>query len=138
MKIKSILTKVYWSSSMVIALVMLSLCLAFKWPVTLILLAMLASVVISSPATISLYFMIWLSQKRMLERSFLWMVLLASIPLLSLIFAFLFADYVPGKVWFLLLLGMLSGYVGILSNGISVAQFFNSNRDEREENNTID
>lgn len=138
MEIKSILSKVYWSSSVVIVFVMLSLCLVFKWPMILISLAMLASIVISSPATIALHFIVWLSHKRTLERGFLWMVLFASIPLLSLIAACLFADYVPGKVWFLLLLGILSGYVGILSNGISVAQFFNSNKDEREENNTID
>jgi hypothetical protein len=50
----------------------------------------------------------------------------------------LFAHYVPGKVWFLLPLGMLSGYVGIISHGISVAQLFNSDKNEREENITID
>lgn len=104
----------------------------------MIAIAMLASIVISSPATILLHLVTWLTQKRAMERSFVWMVLFASIPLLSLTAAWLFADYVPGKVWFLLLLGMLSGYGGILSHGISVAQIFNSNQNEREENNTID
>jgi F0F1-type ATP synthase assembly protein I len=100
--------------------------------------AMLASAVISSPAAICLHIMMWVSQKSNLEKGFVWMVLMASIPLLSLVIAWLFADYVPGKVWFLLLLGMLSGYVGILSHGLSVAQIFNSSQNEREENNTID
>jgi hypothetical protein len=138
MKTQIILSKVYRSSSLVIVPLILLVCLMFKWHVYMITIAMVGSIVISSPATIALHFMMWLSQKRTLERGFLWMVLFASIPLLSLIVACLFADYVPGKVWFLLLLGMLSGYIGILSNGISVAQFFNSNKDEREENNTID
>jgi hypothetical protein len=99
---------------------------------------MLASIAISSPATISLHFMTWLSRKINLERGYAWMILFASIPLLSLLAACLFAHYVPGKVWFLLPLGMLSGYVGILSHGISVAQLFNSDKNEREENITID
>ena len=130
--------KVYKSSSMVIMPLMLLICLVFKWPVFMIAVTMIVSIVLSSPATILLHLMMWLTQKRTIERSFAWMFLLASIPLLSFIIAWMFADYVPGKVWFLLLAGMLSGYVGILSHGISVAQLFNSDKNEREENFTID
>jgi hypothetical protein len=138
MNTQNILLKVYRSSSLVIVPVMLLVCLLFKWPVLTTIAVALASIVISSPATVSLHLMVWLCRKLKVEKAFAWMVLLASIPLLSLIAACLFADYVPGKVWSLLLLGMLSGYVGILSHGICVAQFFNSCQNEREENDTID
>jgi hypothetical protein len=131
METQTTLTKVYRSSSLVIMPLMLVICLVFKWHWLMIGLAMLASAAISSPATISLHLMMWLFRKRTVERSFVWILLFALIPLLSLITACFFVDYVPGKVWFLLLLGMLSGYVGILTHVISVAQFFNSKKDER-------
>lgn len=138
MKMQMILTKVYRSSSLVIVAVVLLLCLICKWPVFMIMVAMLASIAISSPATISLHLMMWLSHRVNLEKGFVWMMLFASIPLLSLITAFLFAHYVPGKVWFLLPLGMLGGYVGIFTQGFAIAKFFNSDKDEREEDYTID
>jgi len=133
-----ILVKIYKVSSMVIMPIIVSLCLVCKWPLTMIVNAVLASIVISSPATISLQVFAWLFKKMRVEKSFMWMLLLASIPLTSLIIAWLFADFVPGKIGFILLLGMLSSYVGILAQGISVSQFFNSTEYERKENNTID
>ena len=133
-----ILTKVYRSSSLVIVAVVLLLCLICKWPLFMIMVAILASVAISSPATISLHFMVWLSHKLNLERGFAWMILFASIPLLSLIAACLFAHYVPGKVWFVLPLGMLGGYVGIFTQGLAISKLFNQDKNEREENYTID
>lgn len=138
MKMQMVLTKVYRSSSLVILPVILLLCLICKWPSLMIMAAMLASIAISSPATFLLHFMMWLSHKLSLQRSFVWMLLFASIPVMSLVAACLFAAYVPGKVWFLLPLGILSGYVGILSHGFSIAQLFNSNQNEREEYNSID
>ena len=104
----------------------------------MIMVAILASVAISSPATISLHFMVWLSHKLNLERGFAWMILFASIPLLSLIAACFFAHYVPGKVWFVLPLGMLGGYVGIFTQGLAISKLFNQDKNEREENYTID
>ena len=133
-----ILTKVYKSSSMVIVPVMLLLCLVCKWPALMIGAAMLASVALSSPATVLLHFMMWLSQKINLERGFVWMVLFASIPLMSLVAACLFAAYVPGKVWFLLPLLIISGYVGIFTQGLSITKLFNSYKNEREEKDSVD
>ena len=133
-----VLTKVYRSSSMIIVPVLLSLCIICKWPVLMIVAAMLASIAISSPATVLLHFMMWLSHKINLQKGFIWMMLFAFIPVMSLVAALLFAAYVPGKVWFLLPLGMLSGYVGILSHGFSIAQLFNSDENEREEYNSVD
>lgn len=127
----TILTKVYKASAAVIVSAMLLICFIFHWPVLMIGITLLASLVLSSPATILLQVLIWLSQRRKLERSFIWMLLMALIPLFALIAAWLFADFVPGKIWFLLLLGIVSGYVGILTHGISVAQFFNSDSREK-------
>lgn len=61
------------------------------------------------------------------------MLLLALIPPLALISGWLMADFVPGETWVLLLLGIFSGYVGILTHSISVTQFLKSSEHEREE-----
>ena len=132
MKIDNILSKVYRSSAAIIVSTVVLACFVCKWPLVTTVTAVLVSIVISSPPTISLHLLFLLTQKIRLERGFVWMVLLASIPVSSFIVAWLFADFVPGKVWFLLLLGMLSGYAGVLINGISVSQFFNSSDYEKE------
>ncbi len=131
MNTNTILAKVYKSSATVIVSAMLLICFIFHWPIMMIGVTLLASLVISSPATILLHVLAWLTQKRKLEGGFIWMLLMAFIPLFALIAAWLCADFVPGKIWFLLLLGIVSGYVGILSHGISIAQFFNA--DDHEE-----
>lgn len=133
-----ILNRVFKKSSIVIVPIVLATCLVFKWPATMLLAAFLAAIVISSPAMISLNLFVWLFQKIKLETGFVWMLLLSSIPVLSLVVAWLSADFVPGKAWFVLLLGMLSGYVGLATNFISVSQFFKSTQYEREESNSID
>lgn len=132
MKGNRILTKVYSASATVIISVILLVCLFYKWHFIMIGTALLASIVLSSPATIALHVLLWLSRKIKFEGSFPWMLLMASIPLLSLLVAWLFADYVPGEIDFLLCLGIVSGYVGVLSHGISVTQFFNAGENENE------
>jgi hypothetical protein len=132
MKIHTILSKVYRSSATIIISTIVLACLVCKWPLAMTIAAVLASIVISSPSTISLHLMFLLTQKIRIGKGFMWMVLLASIPVTSFITALLFADFVPGKVWFLLLLGMVSGYAGILINGISLSQSFNSSEYESE------
>ena len=138
MNMQSVITKVYRSSSMVIVPVVFLLCIICKWPVLMVVAALLASIAISSPATFLLHLIMWLSHKTNLQKGFAWMMLFAFIPVMSLVAACLFAAYVPGKVWFLLSLGILSGYVGIISHGFSIAQAFNSNENEREEYNSVD
>lgn len=137
MKTEKTLGKIYGTSATVIVSVITITCLICKWPVLMTAIALTASIAISSPAIISLQILVWLFQKTKFERAFMWMLLLSSIPLLSLISAWLFADFVPGKTGFVLLLGMVSGYVGISFHSISVAQIFNSNKNEREENHTV-
>lgn len=132
MKENRILTRVYSVSAAVIISVVLLVCLFYKWHFIMIGVALLASIVLSSPATVALHALLWLSRKVKFEGSFPWMLLMASIPLLSLLVAWLFADYVPGETGFLLCLGVVSGYVGILSHGISVAQFFKTGENDSE------
>jgi hypothetical protein len=138
MDTERILKKVYRASAIIIVSVIALACLVCKWPLWMIAIAMLSSIVISSPATICLHILTWLFQKTKFEKGFVWVILMASIPPFSFIAAWLFADFVPGKVWFLLLLGILSGYIGILSQGTQVAEFFNSTEYEREKDNAID
>jgi hypothetical protein len=132
MKINNILSKVYRSSAAIIVSTIVLACFVCKWPLATTVVAVLASFVISSPSTISLHLLFLLTGKIRMKKGFVWMVLLASIPVSSFIAALLFADYVPGKVWILLLLGILSGYAGILMNGISVSEFFNPSENENE------
>lgn len=132
MKENRILTRVYSASAAVIISVILLVCLFYKWHLIMIGAALLVSIVLSSPATLALHVLLWLSRKIKFEGSFPWMLLMATIPLLSLVVAWLFADYVPGEIGFLLCLGIISGYVGVLSHGISVAQFFNPRQNENE------
>jgi hypothetical protein len=133
----TILSKVYGSSSIVIMTTVLLACLVCRWPLWMIAIALLASMIIGSPSMLSLQLLVWLVRGRSFQKSFAWMLLLASVPPFAFIAAWLFADFVPGKVWLLLLMGMASGYVGILTNGISITQLFNSIQYEREENDTI-
>jgi O-antigen/teichoic acid export membrane protein len=132
MKENRILTRVYSASAAVIISVILLVCLVYKWHFIMIGAALLASIVLSSPATLALHALIWLSRKIKFEGSFPWMLLMALIPLLALLVAWLFADYVPGEIGSLLFLGIVSGYVGVLSHGISVTQFFNASENENE------
>lgn len=132
MKENRILTRVYSASAAVIISVILFVCLFYKWHFITIGVALLASIVLSSPATLALHILLYLSRKIKFVGSFPLMLLMAAIPLLSLLAAWLFAEYVPGEIGFLLCLGIVSGYVGILSHGISVAQFFNPRQNENE------
>jgi hypothetical protein len=127
-----ILTRVYGVSVVVITSAVLLICLFCKWHFVMIGIALLACIVLSSPATIALQILVWLSHKIKFEGSFPWMLLLSSIPVLALFVAWLLADYVPGKTGALSCLGIASGYVGILSQGISVAQVFNTHQNEKD------
>jgi len=132
MDLNKILSKIYKASSIVIGVIVLSTCILCKWPLITVVIALLASIVISSPALISLQILVWLFQRIKFGWAFLRMPLFSLIPLLSFIVALLFAGFVPGKIWFVLLIGILSGYTGLFKIGISISQFFNSSQNERE------
>ena len=132
MKIHNLLLKVYRSSAAIIVSTTVLACLVFNWSLAMTITAVFASIVISSPPTISVHLMFLLTQNIRMDKGFVWIMIFASIPVSSFIAALLFADFVPGKVWFLLLLGIGSGYAGILINGISLSQSFNSSNHETE------
>ena len=110
---------------MPILFIVICTCLLFEWPLGMIALALFTSIVLASPALISLQIVIWLCQGINFENTFMWMLLLSFIPLLSLAAACMFSDFVPGKVWFLLLLGMLSSYIALGKHAVIVSQLFN-------------
>jgi hypothetical protein len=124
MKNYKILVKVYTVSSLIILLSVLLNCLLFEWPLGTIALALFTSIVLASPALISLQIVIWLCQRINFENTFMWMLLLSIIPLLSLLTAWMFSDFVPGKIWFVLLLGMLSSYIALVKHAVIVSQLF--------------
>jgi len=66
-----ILLKVYKASSSLIVTIVLSSCLLFQWPLSMTILALLATSVISAPALVSVQIMIWLWQR---NYSFAWNV----------------------------------------------------------------
>jgi hypothetical protein len=92
----------------------------------MILFAMAACMVISSAGTLSLQINLWLFQRTRFAVGFMWMLILASIPLISLMVASFSAAFVPGRTWLILLLATMSGYFGLFANSLSVSKLFNS------------
>jgi hypothetical protein len=127
-----LLIRVYGSSGVIIVSIILAICLLYNWPIVALANAVLASVVISSPALVSLQVLLWLSQKADMEKSFAWMLLLAFIPPLALLVGWLLSGFVPGKTGFLLLLGSLSAYTAVFAHALSVSRFFNTTTNESE------
>jgi len=134
----NLLARIFRSSASVIIPLVLAACMVFNWPLPMMVLAGLASIVISSPATFALHFFLWLSERARFQTAFIWMLLLASIPIGSLVAAKLFAAWVPGRTWLILVLVALSGYLALFVNSLSISQFFNSINYEREKNNSND
>jgi len=66
------------------------------------------------------------------------MLLLAAIPIGSLVVAELFAAWVPGRTWIILALVAVSSYLALITNSPAISQIFNSTDHEREEINSVD
>ena len=126
METQQILGKVYRISSVIIATCLFLICWFFGWETEMIIMVLAYSLVISAPAVISLNAICWVLRRMHLSLAFAWMLLLAMIPLLVLVPAMLLVNALPGDTIFLVLLGMLSAYAGILGNGESIAQLFKS------------
>jgi hypothetical protein len=134
----NLLARNFRTSASVITPVILAACLVCKWPAHMIGLALLACFVISSPSTLALHLFLWLSQRLRFQTGFTWMLLLAAIPIGSLVVAELFAAWVPGRTWIILALVAVSSYLALITNSLAISQIFNSTDHEREENNSID
>lgn len=123
-----ILIRVYFVSAVVVTAVMTLLCALFQWSSSMLLFVLLSCLIISAPFTVFLHLIFWMIQKIRAVKVFFWMVLMASVPLLAFFPAEMFANRLPGDPWFLFLVGVSAAYTGILTNGISIAQIFNSSQ----------
>jgi hypothetical protein len=121
-----VLLHVYRASAVSTGCFVIVACLLLKWHPAAVITALVASLAISAPALVSVQAALWTMKRIRTTRAFLWMLLMASIPLFALVPACLLADAVPGKTWFLVVLGVGSGYIGMLAQGGSIAQLLNS------------
>ena len=106
--------------------IMVLICFIFKWEPEMTLAVALTCLVISAPAVISLNAICWILRRVQLSLVFAWILLMAIIPLLVVVPAVLLVNALPGDTGFLVVLGMLSAYTGILGHGVSIAQLFKS------------
>ena len=126
MKRNMILAKVYRLSSLIIMMVMLAVCLVFRWDLATTAAVLFMSLVISAPAVISLNAICWLLRKVEITISFAWILLLAAVPLLVVIPSLLLAGTLPGDPAFLAGLGIFCSYAGLFGYGNAIAQLFKS------------
>ena len=126
-----ILSRVYWSSSALISAVMLLACVVFEWDRERTIYTMMASLLLGAPSLVSVNTFYWLLKKISISTGFVWMVMMASVPVLVAIPALVFVNEIPGDGVFLLALGVLSCYAGILSQGYSIALLFESIRHQQ-------
>lgn len=130
--INKLLLRMYASSTAVITIIIMVACWLLKWPSTLTLMVFFACLVFSFPFVLALHFLFLLASRIRLSAIFFWMVLLAAIPVLVFIPAEFFEPLLPGRLSFLILLGMVSAYVAVVANGKILAHFFNSDEYEKE------
>ena len=122
MKKQVILSKVFWLSNALVISVVLLLCLLYGWDMDSMLYALLVSFTITAPAVLSLQVFFWLKKHVRFQTSVFWMVLLSSIPLLAIVPAYLLREPLPGDLLFLLVLGMIGSYTGIISHAEPIAR----------------
>lgn len=132
MKMNHILFKVYVSANGVVSLLLLFICilLGYEWKLCLSLLGM--ALLISTPPVLLLHLLIILLKKIRLSTGAAWMVLFGCVPITAFITATLLVDVLPGDTGALAALAILSSYFGILSQGFSIAELFNSFQYETE------
>ena len=122
----NILLRVYALSAIFISIMMFCLCLLLNWTMQTTVYSIMASLLISTPALVIVNAFWWLIKNITMSLSFVWILMLSCIPLMVAIPAFVLADNLPGDAVFLMVLGMLSCYVGILSHAGSIAVLFKS------------
>jgi hypothetical protein len=132
MKTNQILLKVYLFSNLMVGSVLLFICLLLGYELKMILVALAGTLVISAPAVLMLHGMFWLLQRLRIAGIAAWILLLASIPLVASVPAYLFVSAIPGDLLVLTGLGMISGYAGLFSQALSISELFNSIQYETE------
>jgi hypothetical protein len=127
MKTYAILFKVYAASVLSVCGILLSICVLLGYDVMLTLHVLSASIVISAPPVLALNTIFWILGKVKLGSAASWMLVLGSLPLLSLLPASMFVRALPGDQLILMLLCIISGYAGLFSQAISISKLFNDN-----------
>lgn len=125
-----VLAKIYWSTSIMVMMVIMIICQVFNWGSSMMLTALTACLVMSAPAVIMVNAIHWILKRIVVEVAFAWILLLSSIPLLVAIPAILLADELPGDVSFLIVMGIISSYAGLLGHGLSITKLFKSENNE--------
>lgn len=126
MKQNDILLRVYASAHLIVLSILLLVCLCLGYSEKLLLVELSASIPLCAPPVVALHLVFLLVQRTGLRGSAAWMLLLAALPLLSLLPAYFFAPLVPGNVLVLSGLILLSSYIGLLRNGTSIMKRFNT------------
>jgi hypothetical protein len=125
MKQYAILFKVYSASVLTVGAILLSICVLLGYDLLLTLHVLSASIVISAPPVLALNTILWILAKVRLGSAASWMLVLASLPLMSLLPASLLVRALPGDQLVLMVICVLSGYAGIFSQAISITKLFN-------------
>lgn len=123
-----VLAKLYLSTNMTITIIVLATCLVFNWNINMMFAALNACFVMSIPAVILVSSIHWILKRIEVEISFAWILLLSFIPLFIVVPAILFVDQLPGDVFYLVVLGVVSSYTGLLGQGISITKLFKSDK----------
>ncbi len=126
MKQNDILLRVYASANLIVFSILLLVCLCLGYNEKLLLVELSASIPLCAPPLIALHLVFTLVQRTGLRGSAAWILLLAALPLLSLLPAYFFAPLVPGNVLVLAGLILFSSYIGLLRNGTSIMKRFNT------------
>jgi len=132
MKINTILLKVYGLAGGVLGSVLLFTCILLGYDWKLCLFILLLALVMSAPPVMLLHFVFTILRKIHLSKAAAWIVLLSAVPLLAFTAARFFVNLIPGDTMVLTALGILSGYFGILCQGLSISELFNSFQYETE------
>src|SRR4051812_36267747 len=104
MKTYSILFKVYAASVLTVGAILLSICILLGYDLVLTLHVLSASIVISAPPVLALNTILWILGKIRLGNAASWMLVLGSLPLLSLWPASMFVRALPGDQLVLMVL----------------------------------
>ena len=126
MKINTILLKVFGLAGGALGSVLLFICILLGYNWKLCFFILMLALLMSAPLVMLLHLVFGILKRVRLSGAAAWIILLAAVPVLAFIPAKLFVNWIPGDIAALTALGVVSGYFGILAQGISISELFNS------------
>jgi hypothetical protein len=126
MKQGTIFLKIYLGAVLPVAAILVFICLMLGYDSHLILLEVRTSLLLAIPAIASVLISLLLTKMLQLNKIAGWMLLFTILPLVSILPGLQLSEAVPGDTILVTALSTASGYAGILSNGISISELFNS------------